>query len=63
MLRVDCSNARMFIRQAFAQVHDLILEHPFKSFHEILHREINKMYFDIDSEVPIQELLLHKAIT
>ena len=63
MLRVDSRSSHVFIRQAFAEIQDLILEHPFKSFHEILHREINKMYFDVDSEDPINEVLLHKTIT
>lgn len=62
MLRVESRGSKVFIRHAFAEVHDLVLEHPFKSFHEILHKDINKMYFDIDSKEPINETLLHKAM-
>ncbi len=62
MLRVESTGSKVFIRAAFAEVHDLILEHPFKSFHEILHKDVNKMYFDIDSEDPVDETLLNQAI-
>lgn len=50
ILRVEGQGFKEFITRDFDDIYYLILENPFKSFHEIIHKDLNKMYFDVDSE-------------
>ncbi len=53
LVRVESKGYREFIPVPICDLHDLILDNPFKSFHEIIYKEVSKMYFDIDSKEPI----------
>ena len=53
LIRVESKGYREFIAVPICDLQQLILDNPYKSFHEVLYKEVSKMYFDIDSKTPI----------
>lgn len=53
LLRVESRGYKEFTAVPISELKSLILDNPYKSFHEIIYKDISKMYFDVDSETPI----------
>ena len=61
-VRVESKYYKEFLPIPLCDLKDLILDNPYLSFHEIAFKEFTKMYFDIDSKIPINDTLLAQAM-
>ncbi len=49
LIRVESKGYKEFIAVPICDLRQLIIDNPYKSFHEVLYKEVSKMYFDVDS--------------
>jgi hypothetical protein len=49
LIRVESKGYKEFTAVPICDLRQLVLDNPYKSFHEVLYKEISKMYFDVDS--------------